>query len=119
MADYQSTVELILNGLEKLKQAEDRIKGLDGKNVKIKFDVDASGIKKVQDSLKQSFGGVGGGVGGGVTSSKATANMTKGVRGYFNEYNKAIKEGYKSTERAIGGGERADLESVFQQQATD
>lgn len=92
MADYQSTVELILNGLEKLKQAEDRIKGLDGKNVKIKFDVDSSGIKKVQDSLKQSFGGVGGGVGGGVTSSKATANMTKGVRGYFNEYNKAIKK---------------------------
>lgn len=119
MADYTSTIELVLNGLEKLKQAEDRIKGLDGKNVKIKFDVDSSGIKKVQDSLKQSFGGVGGGVGGGVTSSKATANMTKGVRGYFNEYNKAIKEGYKSTERAIGAGEKAYLKSVFQQQATD
>ena len=49
MADYTSTVELVLNGLEKLRQAEDRIKRLDGKNVKIKFDVDSSGIKKVQD----------------------------------------------------------------------
>ena len=112
MADYTSTVELVLNGLEKLRQAEDRIKRLDGKNVKIKFDVDSSGIKKVQNSLKQSFGGVGGGVGGG-----GTGNITKGVNSYFDAYNQAIKSGLKATENALGAGEKSYLKDYFEKQS--
>ena len=112
MADYTSTVELVLNGLEKLRQAEDRIKRLDGKNVKIKFDVDSSGIKKVQNSLKQSFGGVGGGVGGG-----GTGNITKGVNSYFDAYNQAIKSGLKATENALSAGEKSYLKDYFEKQS--
>lgn len=110
MADYTSTVELVLNGLEKLKQAEDRIKGLDGKNVKIKFDVDSSGLEKVKGALGGGNGKGGGSSNGGVAS---------GVRGYFNEYNKAIKEGFKATEGALKAGEKTYLRSELEKQSAE
>ena len=110
MADYTSTVELVLNGLEKLKQAEDRIKGLDGKNVKIKFDVDSSGLEKVKGALGGGNGKGGGSSNGGVAS---------GVRGYFNEYNKAIKEGFKATEGALKAGEKTYLRSALEKQSNE
>ena len=109
----------MLNGLEKLKQAEDRIKRLDGKNVKIKFDVDSSGIEKAQDSLKQAFNG---GVNGGSNGSGGTAtgnNMVKGVRGYFTEYNKAIKAGFKAVEKSISAGEKTHLKGILDKQAQE
>ena len=110
MADYTSTVELLLNGLEKLKQAEDRIKRLDGKNVKIKFDVDSSGLEKVKGALGGGNGKGGGSSNGGVAS---------GVRGYFNEYNKAIKEGFKATEGALKAGEKTYLRSALEKQSNE
>ena len=110
MADYTSTVELVLNGLEKLKQAEDRIKRLDGKNVKIKFDVDSSGLEKVKGALGGGNGKGGGSSNGGVAS---------GVRGYFNEYNKAIKEGFKATEGALKAGEKTYLRSALEKQSNE
>ena len=119
MADYTSTVELVLNGLEKLKQAEDRIKRLDGKNVKIKFDVDSSGIKKAQDSLKQAFNGGGNGGGNGSGGTATGNNMANGVRGYFKEYNKAIKDGFKATEKALSAGEKTHLRSELEKQSAD
>ena len=112
MADYTSTVELVLNGLDKLKDAEQKIKALDGKVIKTKLEIDSSGIKKAQDSLKQAFGG--GGVGGGGVN---TGGITKGVNSYFDAYNKAIKSGLKATERAIGAGEKSYLKNYFEQQS--
>ena len=107
MADYTSTVELVLNGLDKLKDAEQKIKALDGKVIKTKLEIDSSGIKKAQDSLKQAFGG------GGVN----TGGITKGVNSYFDAYNQAIKSGLKATERAIGAGEKSYLKNYFEQQS--
>lgn len=100
----------MLNGLEKLKQAEDRIKRLDGKNVKIKFDVDSSGLEKVKGALGGGNGKGGGSSNGGVAS---------GVRGYFNEYNKAIKEGFKATEGALKAGEKTYLRSALEKQSNE
>ena len=107
MADYTSTVELVLNGLDKLKDAEQKIKALDGKVIKTKLEIDSSGIKKAQDSLKQAFGG------GGVN----TGGITKGVNSYFDAYNQAIKSGLKATERAIGAGEKSYLKNYFEKQS--
>ena len=118
MADYTSTVELVLNGLDKLKDAEQKIKALDGKVIKTKLEIDSSGIKKAQDSLKQAFGGggIGGGVGGGGVNAN---NITKGVNSYFNAYNQAIKSGLKATERAIGAGDKSYLKNFFEAQSAE
>lgn len=75
MADYTSTVELVLNGLEKLNNAEKKIKDLDGKKVNIKFDVDSNAIKNIQESISK---GVSTGVVGGVTQGAQSGN--KAVR---------------------------------------
>ena len=73
MADYTSTVELVLNGLEKLNNAEKKIKDLDGKKVNIKFDVDSNAIKSIQESISKgvSTGVVGGVAQGAQSGSKA------------------------------------------------
>lgn len=73
MADYTSTVELVLNGLEKLNNAEKKIKDLDGKKVNIKFDVNANDLKSVQDAISKgvSTGVVGGVAQGAQSGSKA------------------------------------------------
>ena len=73
MADYTSTVELVLNGLEKLNNAEKKIKDLDGKKVNIKFDVDSNAIKNIQESISKgvSTGVVGGVAQGAQSGSKA------------------------------------------------
>lgn len=71
MADYTSTVELVLNGLDKLKDAEKKIKDLDGKKVNIKFDVDSNAIKSIQESISK---GVSTGVVGGVTQGAQSGN---------------------------------------------
>lgn len=71
MADYTSTVELVLNGLEKLNNAEKKIKDLDGKKVNIKFDVDSNAIKSIQESISK---GVSTGVVGGVTQGAQSGN---------------------------------------------
>lgn len=71
MADYTSTVELVLNGLEKLNNAEKKIKDLDGKKVNIKFDVDSNAIKNIQESISK---GVSTGVVGGVTQGAQSGN---------------------------------------------
>lgn len=75
MADYTSTVELVLNGLEKLNNAEKKIKDLDGKKVNIKFDVDSNAIKNIQESISK---GVSTGVVGGVAQGAQSGN--KAVR---------------------------------------
>lgn len=75
MADYTSTVELVLNGLEKLNNAEKKIKDLDGKKVNIKFDVNANDLKSVQEAISK---GVSTGVVGGVTQGAQSGN--KAVR---------------------------------------
>ena len=75
MADYTSTVELVLNGLEKLNNAEKKIKDLDGKKVNIKFDVDSNAIKNIQESISK---GVSTGVVGGVTQGAQSGS--KAVR---------------------------------------
>ena len=75
MADYTSTVELVLNGLEKLRNAEKKIKDLDGKKVNIKFDVDSNAIKSIQESISK---GVSTGVVGGVTQGAQSGS--KAVR---------------------------------------
>lgn len=75
MADYTSTVELVLNGLEKLNNAEKKIKDLDGKKVNIKFDVDSNAIKNIQESISK---GVSTGVAGGVSQGAQSGN--KAVR---------------------------------------
>ena len=73
MADYTSTVELVLNGLEKLNNAEKKIKDLDGKKVNIKFDVDSNAIKNIKESISKgvSTGVVGGVAQGAQSGSKA------------------------------------------------
>ena len=109
MADYQATVEVQLNGLEKLEQAEQKIKAMDGKKVKVGMDVDSSSLKKAQESLQKSLsGGVGGGTG-----------IAKGVKGYFSEYNKAIKEGYRAAEKAVSAGEKTHLREKLEKQSAD
>ena len=109
MADYQATVEVQLNGLEKLEQAEQKIKSMDGKKVKVGMDVDSSSLKKAQESLQKSLGsGVGGKTG-----------VANGVRGYFSEYNKAIKEGYRAAEKAISAGEKTHLREKLEKQSDD
>lgn len=75
MADYTSTVELVLNGLEKLRNAEKKIKDLDGKKVNIKFDVNADDLKSVKDAISK---GVSTGVAGGVSQGAQSGN--KAVR---------------------------------------
>ena len=112
MADYTSTVELVLHGLDKLIDAEQKIKALNGKVINTKLNIDSSSIKQTQNALKQAFGG--GGVGGGGVN---TGGITKGVNSYFDAYNQAIKSGLKATERAIGAGEKSYLKNYFEQQS--
>ena len=119
MADYTSTVELVLNGLDKLKDAEQKINALNGKNVNVNLNVNSSSIKKAQNSLQQAFGGIGGIVGGGTGGNSGTGNITKGVNSYFNAYNQAIKSGFKATEQAIGAGEKYYLKDYFEKQSVD
>ena len=109
MADYQATVEVQLNGLEKLEQAEQKIKAMDGKKVKVGMDIDSSSLKKAQESLQKSLsGGVGGGTG-----------IAKGVKGYLSEYNKAVKDGYKALEKSVSAGEKTHLRESLEKQADD
>lgn len=95
MADYTSTVELLLNGLEKLKQAEDRIKRLDGKKVNIKFDVNANDLKSVQEAISK---GVSTGVTGGVVQGTQSGN--KAIREQATQQQKESKRVAKEQEKS-------------------
>ena len=75
MADYTSTVELVLNGLEKLQEAEQKIKALDGKKVNVKFDINSSDLKSVQEAISKGVStGVTGGINQGVQSGGKAVN---------------------------------------------
>lgn len=105
MADYQATVEVQLNGLEKLEQAEQKIKSMDGKKIKVGMDVDSSSLKKVQESLNKSIkSGIGGGGGAG---------------GFLSDFRKALSSEYKATEQAIAAGEKTHIREPLEKQASD
>jgi len=105
LADYQATVEVQLNGLEKLEQAEQKIKSMDGKKIKVGMDVDSSSLKKVQESLNKSIksgiSGGGGALGGGI----------------LGEYRKKMASSLRNEEKALAAGEQKHLSNFYKQQA--
>ena len=104
MADYQATVEVLLNGLEKLEQAEQKIKAMEGKKIKVGMEVDSSSLKKLQDALDKSIKGIGGG--GGASGG-----------GILGEYRKKMASSLRNEEKALAAGEQKHLSNFYKQQA--
>lgn len=105
MADYQATVEVQLNGLEKLEQAEQKIKSMDGKKIKVGIEPNSSSLKKVQESLNKSIkdgiSGGGGALGGSI----------------LGEYRKKMASSLRNEEKALAAGEQKHLSNFYKQQA--
>lgn len=88
MADYTSTVELVLNGLEKLQEAEQKIKNLDGKKVNVKFDINSSDLKSIQEAISKGV------------STGVTGGINQGVQSGGKAVNKQIEQQQKNAQKA-------------------
>ena len=108
MADYKADVQVDIQGLEKLDEAERKIKELDGKVIKPKLELDSSGIKKVGEDIK---GAVSQGVSGGFGSALSGAN------GALGEYKRKVASSLRNEEKALAAGEQKHLSNYFKQQA--
>ena len=108
MADYKADVQVDIQGLEKLDEAERKIKELDGKVIKPKLELDSSGIKKVGEDIKSA---VSQGVSGGFGSALGGAN------GVLGEYKRKVASSLRNEEKALAAGEQKHLSNYFKQQA--
>ena len=108
LADYKADVQVDIQGLEKLDEAERKIKELDGKVIKPKLELDSSGIKKVGEDIKSA---VSQGVSGGFGSALGGAN------GVLGEYKRKVASSLRNEEKALAAGEQKHLSNYFKQQA--
>lgn len=108
MADYTVTIggdltelERDLNSIEKRKT-----------KIKVGVDVNESDVTKAIDSINRSLAK-------GTKGVEAPSTLSKNVRGYFSEYNKAIQSGFKSAEKAVSAGEKTLLRDTLNSQSVE